>query len=72
MVTTVSSPGEPVVRVRRHRRGPTPAQMIVLSFGAAIAAGAVLLWLPIAHAPNANIGVIEALFTATSAVCVTG
>jgi trk system potassium uptake protein TrkH len=65
-------PGEPVVAFRTRRRGGSPAQLIALSFAAAIAAGTVLLRLPAAHAPGAVIGWLEALFTATSAVCVTG
>ena len=63
---------EPVVAFRTRRRGWSPAQLIVLSFAAAVAAGTVILRLPIAHAPGADIGWLEALFTATSAVCVTG
>lgn len=63
---------EPIVAFRTRRRGWSPAQLIVLSFAAAVAAGTVILRLPIAHAPGADIGWLEALFTATSAVCVTG
>jgi trk system potassium uptake protein len=64
--------GEPIVAFRTRRRGLTPAQFIVLSFAAAIGAGTMMLRLPVAHAPGASIGWLEALFTATSAVCVTG
>src|SRR5687768_914205 len=64
--------GEPIVAFRTRRRGLTPAQLIVLSFAAAIAAGTVMLRFPVAHAPGASIGWLDALFTATSAVCVTG
>lgn len=63
---------EPVIAFRTRRRGLLPPQIIVLSFAAAIAAGTLALRLPIAHAPGADIGWLEALFTATSAVCVTG
>ncbi|HOP06250.1 MAG TPA: TrkH family potassium uptake protein [candidate division Zixibacteria bacterium] len=48
-----------------------PAALLGLSFLAAIAAGAVLLALPIATRTG-SIGFVDALFTATSAVCVTG
>jgi trk system potassium uptake protein TrkH len=65
-------PREPVVVPRSRRRGWSPPQLIVLSFAAAIAVGTVLLRLPVAHAPHASIGWLDALFTATSAVCVTG
>ena len=62
----------PVVAFRTRRRALSPAQLIVLSFAAAIVAGTLMLRLPVAHAPGADIGWLEAVFTATSAVCVTG
>ena len=37
-----------------------------------IGAGAVLLWLPVSSAPGRSISFLDAIFTATSAVCVTG
>lgn len=49
-----------------------PAQVLATAFAAAIALGTVLLALPVAHAPGAEVGLLDALFTATSAVCVTG
>lgn len=52
--------------------GPRPAQWIAGSFLIAIVVGAALLSLPVAHAPGSDIGPLDALFTATSAVCVTG
>lgn len=53
-------------------RGPvTPAQFLALSFLGLIALGTALLWLPVSHADTAITG-LDALFTATSAVCVTG
>ena len=64
--------GEPVVAFPTRRRGRSPAQLIVLSFAAAITAGTVMLRLPVAHAHGAGVGWLDALFTATSAVCVTG
>jgi trk system potassium uptake protein TrkH len=45
--------------------------MLAGGFAAAILAGAVLLTLPLS-ASGARIGLLDALFTATSAVCVTG
>jgi trk system potassium uptake protein TrkH len=47
-------------------------QIIVLGFASVIALGAFLLALPIAHAAGGWMSPIDALFTATSAVCVTG
>lgn len=49
-----------------------PAQAVVLGFAAAIAAGTGLLMLPIAKVGPGGATFVEALFTATSAVCVTG
>jgi trk system potassium uptake protein TrkH len=45
---------------------------VVLSFGSAALLGTGLLLLPFATAPGADTSPIDALFTATSAVCVTG
>ena len=55
----------------RRRRQFSPAQVLVLSFMALIAAGAILLRLPLAAARE-PLTFLDALFTATSAVCVTG
>ena len=52
---------------RRH-----PAQLIVIAFAAAILVGTVLLMLPFARAGPESAPPLTALFTATSAVCVTG
>ncbi|TIC88497.1 TrkH family potassium uptake protein [Nocardioides sp. GY 10113] len=50
-----------------------PAQAVVLAFAAAVLVGTLLLALPIAKAgPTGSAGLTTALFTATSAVCVTG
>ncbi|MDP2645891.1 MAG: potassium transporter TrkG, partial [Desulfobacterales bacterium] len=48
-----------------------PATVLALSFVLAIAVGTALLMLPVATFTG-NISLIDALFTATSAVCVTG
>lgn len=56
---------------KRHR-SLSPAQLISTSFAVAIFIGAMLLMLPIAHSGTAQITLVDALFTATSAVCVTG
>ncbi len=47
-----------------------PEEIVLLSFGAGIAVGALILWLPISHI--GTVGLSEAFFTAASAVCVTG
>ena len=56
----------------RLNRDLSPPQVITLSFLAAILVGTVLLALPVSHAPDEDIALLDALFTATSAVCVTG
>ena len=49
-----------------------PRHLIPLSFLAAILAGTLLLLLPAATAPGRETGLVTALFTATTSVCVTG
>ncbi|MGB3366166.1 MAG: TrkH family potassium uptake protein [Acidaminobacteraceae bacterium] len=49
-----------------------PAQVIVLGFGGLVFIGAFLLNLPIASNSGESIGFVNALFTSTSAICVTG
>jgi trk system potassium uptake protein TrkH len=50
----------------------TPSQILVLWFAGAIAVGTIALSLPVASAPDRSIRFIDALFMASSAVCVTG
>ena len=49
-----------------------PSQVIVVAFAATIAVGTALLSLPVARADADGFSMLTALFTATSAVCVTG
>ena len=49
-----------------------PGRLIVLGFALVILIGAGLLLLPISVRDGAEVGFIDALFTSTSAVCVTG
>ncbi|GAA1700150.1 potassium transporter TrkG [Microbacterium sediminicola] len=56
----------------RRRRRTHPAQVVVLGFAGAILVGTALLMLPIARADGVATDFFDALFTATSAVCVTG
>ena len=53
------------------RRQP-PGRLIALGFAIVILLGAGLLLLPISVRPDAHVSFIDALFTSTSAVCVTG
>ena len=49
-----------------------PGQILAIGFGATILLGALLLMLPLAHQDGQTVGFVDALFTATSATCVTG
>jgi trk system potassium uptake protein TrkH len=62
--------GECCPRIRGHVAAWSPESLLVGGFGGLIAVGTVLLSLPLCH--RGSIGVLDALFTATSAVCVTG
>ena len=53
-------------------RGVSPYQAISLTFVALIAFGTLLLMLPIASKNGSSLSFLDALFTATSASCVTG
>ncbi len=58
---------------RRSRRAkPSAPQLIALTFALGCLLGAALLSLPFAHAPGKTVTLLQALFTATSALCVTG
>ncbi|MCU0279290.1 MAG: TrkH family potassium uptake protein [Candidatus Nanopelagicales bacterium] len=49
-----------------------PGQVVAFAFAGAIAVGTILLLLPWSTAADADTSLMDALFTATSAVCVTG
>ncbi|HBG1095217.1 TPA: Trk family potassium uptake protein [Clostridioides difficile] len=61
-----------VRRLILYADGMRPTQIMVSGFAAIIVIGALLLTLPIASQRGESIGLLNALFTATSAVCVTG
>lgn len=50
----------------------TSSRIILLSFAIPILMGAILLALPVSSATGSSVGWLDALFTSTSAVCVTG
>lgn len=58
--------------IRRRRRPISATKTIALTFGAIILLGACLLTLPAASRSGISCGFRPALFTATSATCVTG
>ena len=49
-----------------------PTQIMVIGFAIIILIGAILLNMPISTQNGESIGFLDALFTSTSAVCVTG
>ena len=61
-----------LVSRERKRRVLRATQIVVLSFAGVILAGALLLMLPFASRSGESCGFMTALFTATSATCVTG
>jgi trk system potassium uptake protein len=80
-----SPPGDRLVRVervqpmgfriaapRRVRKPQSPAAVLILGFAFLIAVGTVVLMLPVSSAAGNWTVPMDALFTATSAVCVTG
>ncbi|MFD0485023.1 TrkH family potassium uptake protein [Kineococcus sp. GCM10028916] len=60
-----SSPRRP--RIMRH-----PAQIVALAFAAVASVGTVLLLIPVSRRGEGGATLVEALFTAISALCVTG
>lgn len=57
---------------RRSSRLRHPTQVIAVGFGVAVTVGTGLLSLPVATRSGERADLVDALFTATSAVCVTG
>jgi trk system potassium uptake protein len=57
---------------KRVRRPPPPAIVLIVGFAVLIAVGTVVLMLPVSSASGEWTRPLDALFTATSAVCVTG
>ena len=58
--------------MKRFFRVQSPARLISLGFAAAILLGSALLMLPCSVRDGAELKYIDALYTSTSAVCVTG
>ena len=59
-------------KISMFLRNQPPGRMIVGGFAAVILFGMILLLLPISVKDGAEVSAIDALFTSTSAVCVTG
>jgi trk system potassium uptake protein len=65
-------PRQTIAEVTARGKRLTPVQLIALYFFLAILIGGSLLALPFSHAPGHTISFLDAIFTATSAICVTG
>lgn len=50
----------------------SPPRLLAITIVGLILVGGILLWLPMSSAPGRSISLLDAIFTATSAVCVTG
>jgi len=71
-VTIARTSSEELEPIRPWRRRTAPGLLLIYGFLALIAIGTVLLSLPIATQDRSWTSPLDALFTATSAVCVTG
>ncbi|MGE5405961.1 MAG: potassium transporter TrkG, partial [Candidatus Saccharibacteria bacterium] len=61
-----------MAQIKKQREGLSPSQVILLGFALIILIGAILLTLPFSVRSGHFNNFIDALFTATTAVCVTG
>jgi trk system potassium uptake protein TrkH len=61
-----------VAPTRRVRQPPSPGLVLIIGFAVVIAIGTVVLMTPLASASGEWTRPLDALFTATSATCVTG
>jgi trk system potassium uptake protein len=68
----VTAGSSPRARARARSGFQHPGRVLAVSFLGAIAVGSVLLSLPAATATGERPTLLDAVFTATSAVCVTG
>lgn len=59
-------------RIFKFIKKQPPSRLITLGFALVVLFGTFLLFLPISVKPGMEVGFIDALFTSTSAVCVTG
>lgn len=64
--------GEKIPALKKKLKGIPPVRLIVVSFLAVILTGAFLLALPVSARNGLPTSPLDALFTSTSAVCVTG
>ena len=55
-----------------HKKKQSPGRLIAMGFASVILIGTILLLMPVSVKEGAEVSFIDALFTSTSAVCVTG
>lgn len=60
------------MEIKKIFKGFTYPKIVALGFGILIAVGTILLMLPMSSRDGHSVGLVNALFTATSASCVTG
>ncbi len=61
-----------MLKMKRLKKHLTPARVVALGFAAVILLGSLLLMLPCSIRDGVEVKYIDALYTSTSAVCVTG
>jgi potassium uptake TrkH family protein len=71
-VARAATRAQPTQPMRRRYLFRHPSQVVVMAFAVATTTGTLLLWLPVSRSGPGGAPVVTALFTATSAVCVTG
>lgn len=59
------------IEMKQLKKQP-PGRLIALGFAAVIGLGTLLLYLPVSAKEGVRVSLADALFTSTSAVCVTG
>lgn len=59
-------------KLRNRLRNMTTAQVIALGFAILILAGGLVLWMPFCTVPGQSTSFTDAVFTATTCICVTG
>lgn len=62
----------PIVDILKKQFTLTSPRILILGFAIVVWVGAILLWLPVSSSSGNRISFLDALFTSTSAVCVTG
>lgn len=70
--TQHSAPDTMELFINKLKKNMSPPQLVMLVFFTLIIIGTTLLALPYSSSTGRSIGLLDALFTATSAICVNG